>query len=51
MTARLLLASMLAVMPALAPAQETRAAAIAAEQAEKATRLAPYERTGPRTCS
>ena len=43
MTARLLLASILTVMPAVALAQETRTAAITAEQAEKATRLAPYE--------
>ena len=33
------------LMPALASAQETRAAAIAAEQAEKATRLAPQHRS------
>jgi hypothetical protein len=39
---RLLLASLICALPALAVAQETRTESIAAEQAEKATRLAPY---------
>ena len=38
-----LLVALLVLMPALASAQETRAEAIAAEQREKATRLAPYK--------
>ena len=42
-TRRLLLASILCTMPTLALAQETRASSIAAEQADKATRLAPRE--------
>ena len=43
MLARLVLASALVLMPTLAGAQETRSASIAAEQAEKATRLAPHQ--------
>ena len=44
MTTRLLLlAAIVCVIPATAAAQETRAGTIAAEQAEKASRLAPYE--------
>ena len=43
MLARLVLVSALVVLPALAGAQETRSASIAAEQAEKATRLAPHQ--------
>ena len=43
MTARLLIASILCAVPAMAIAQETRAGSIAAEQADKATHLAPYE--------
>ena len=39
----MLLASILCAMPALAVAQETRAAAISAEQADKAARVAPRE--------
>ena len=47
---RLLLASILCAMPAMAVAQETRAASITAEQADKATRLSPRtSRIGPRT--
>ena len=42
---RVLLLLVVMLMPALAFAQETRAAAIAAEQAEKATRLAPQQRS------
>ena len=38
----LVLASIVSVMPALAVAQETRAGSIGAEQADKATHLAPY---------
>jgi len=41
--ARLLLVSVLCAVPAMALAQDTRAASIAAEQSEKAARLAPYE--------
>ena len=44
MTTRgLLIAAMVCALPAMAVAQETRSESIAAEQAEKATRLAPYE--------
>lgn len=44
MTTRLLLLALLAcAIPTLVGAQETRAGAITAEQADKATRLAPYE--------
>jgi hypothetical protein len=39
----LLLASIVCAMPSLAVAQETRAGSISAEQADKATRLAPRE--------
>ena len=39
------LLALILMMPGLAFAQETRAAAIAAEQAEKATRLAPPQRS------
>lgn len=39
--------TLILLVPALAAAQETRAAAIAAEQAEKATRLAPPQRSWP----
>ncbi len=39
----LLLAVLVAAVPVLAAGQDTRAAAIAAEQAEKATRLAPHQ--------
>ncbi len=42
-TRLLLLASVLAAMPAMAIAQETRTGLIGAEQADKATRLAPHE--------
>ena len=39
---RMLLVSVLCALPALAAAQETRAGAIAVEQADKAARLAPH---------
>ena len=43
MTVRFVLAFFLFALPVLAVAQETRTAAIAAEQAEKATKVVPYE--------